>query len=54
MPAPAPLSQHVPALHGGNVHRAAYQQHGSALGGDGGRHAFNCVAGFALQNASEP
>ena len=56
-PAPAPLPQHVPAVHVGDAARAADQQHGDALGGDGGRNALNRAAGLAVptpRQASKP
>ena len=49
--APAPLSQHVPALHGCDAARAAHQQHGAAVGGDGSRDALDRAAGVALPHA---
>ena len=49
-PAPAPLPQHVSALHGGNVARVAHQQYGADVGGNGGRNAIHGPTGLAVQN----
>ena len=53
-PATAPVSQHVPALHGDDAGRAHHQQHGAAVGRDGGGDALDRAAGDAVPDAREP
>ncbi|MCK7473839.1 MAG: hypothetical protein MZV49_10635 [Rhodopseudomonas palustris] len=51
---PAPLPQHVPALHVHDAAGAHHQQHGHPVGGDGGGDARHRAAGVALPHAGEP
>ena len=50
----AALPQHVPALHGDDAARAADQQHGAPVGGDGGGDALHRAPGLALPHPGQP
>ena len=52
--APAPLQEHVPALHVHHAGGADHQQPGHPLGGDGGGDADHRAAGLALPHAGQP
>ena len=51
---PAALPQHVPAVHGDDADRAHHQQHGPAVGRDGGRDALDGAARHAVPHARQP
>ena len=52
--AAAPVSQHVPAVHGDDADCPHHQQHGAAVGRHGGRHPVHRVARDAVSNPREP